>query len=928
MDINTKNIHTLGADEVLKLLQSSREGLSQEEAGERLREYGKNAVKRKANLSWVVILWHQFNNALVWILLVAGFLSFLLGEQRDTTIILIIVGLNAAIGFFQEFKAEKTLEKIRNLVTDSAVVLREGKNTNIDSRLLTIGDVILLSAGDRVPADAYLLDAHDLYTNEFIFTGESKPGKKILGPIVDENISLADKDNMLFMGTSVTRGDARAVVVGIGMDTELGKIANMVNEVPEDETPLQKQIRILGKDVTILALFIGTLVLIAGAYYDLTWYDRFLFALALAVSVVPEGLPAAISVALSLGMKRLLKHNVLAKKLNSVETLASVSVICTDKTGTITKNEIMVTDIVAGSHNFSLGGDGYCPHGAITEYGKILDKEYIDKWEILFRTAALCNDSQIQQKDGKYEVVGDPTEGAMLVAALKYAKGKTEKYGNGREKITALPFSSERMRMSVIYAEKKSGAVNSYVKGSPDILLERCTHIYDPSGIREITDTDKERIKRQNNEMSSHALRVLACAFRELTSIDKNQYESEAEQNLVWIGMMGMIDPPRKDVAVAVKQCQQSGIKVIMITGDYEITARAIARNIGLVIGDHGLIINGRTLDGMSDRELFESVKNNDVVFARIAPAQKLRIATVLKDNDVVIAMTGDGVNDAPALKKADIGIAMGIIGTDVSKEASDMILLDDNFASIVRVVKEGRTIYQNLKKFVHYVFTSNASEFITVIIGVLLQIPAPIVAVQILAIDLGTDVFPSFSLSMEPSEPTVMKRKPFDSNEKVLTAKGAWRIIQIGLIMASGAIVAFILNLKRGGWDFGNKIETDSLLYIQATTVAYAVLSVSQMANLLQSRSESLSVFALGFFRNRYLIFSIFISIGMLLSFMYVPLFQKYLHMRPIGWQDWIAVAVVTIVVFLYEEIRKSGQSDANTHITPPFRKGRLGGN
>jgi len=913
MQTNTQNIHTLDADEVLKLLQSSQEGLSQEEATKRLHEYGRNAVKRKANLSWVVILWHQFNNALVWILLVAGLLSFLLGEQRDTTIILIIVGLNAAIGFFQEFKAEKTLEKIRNLATDSAVVLRDGKNANIDSQLLTIGDVILLAAGDRVPADAYLLDAHDLYANEFIFTGESKPGKKILGPVVDKNVSLADKDNMIFMGTSVTRGNARAVVVGIGMETELGKIANMVNEVREDETPLQKQIRILGKDVTILALFVGTLVLIAGAYYDLTWHDRFLFALALAVSVVPEGLPAAISVALSLGMKRLLKHNVLAKKLNSVETLASVSVICTDKTGTITKNEIMVTDVVAGSHNFSFSGDGYCPQGAITEYGKVLDAEAIDKWEILFRTAALCNDSQIQQKDGKYEVIGDPTEGAMLVASLKYAKGKMEKYGNGREKITTLPFSSERMRTSVIYEEKEFGKRFSYVKGSPDILLERSKYIYDTAGVREMTDADRVNIKRHNDEMSSRALRVLACAYRDVTSLGDGKYEFGAEQDLVWIGMMGMIDPPRKDVAEAVKQCKQSGIKVVMITGDYEITAQAIARNVGLVMGDHGLVINGKTLETMSDKKLFEAIKNNDVVFARIAPAQKLRIATVLKNNNVVIAMTGDGVNDAPALKKADIGIAMGIIGTDVSKEASDMILLDDNFASIVRVVKEGRTIYQNLKKFVHYVFTSNASEFMTVIIGVLLQVPAPIVAVQILAIDLGTDVFPSFSLSMEPSEPTVMRRKPFDSNEKVLTAKGAWRIIQIGLIMAGGAVIAFILTLKRGGWDFGDKIDVDNVLYLQATTAAYAVLAVSQMANLLQSRSESLSVFALGFFKNRYLIFSIFISVGMLLAFMYVPILQTYLHMRPIGWQDWIAVAVTTIVVFLYEEMRKSnnGKTD-----------------
>jgi Ca2+-transporting ATPase len=918
MNTNTKNIHTRSVEEVLKNLETTKDGLSQEEATKRRKLYGANAVKHKVNLSWLVILWHQFNNALVWILLVAAGLALVFGEFRDTTIILIIVAINATIGFFQEYKAERTLDRIRSLATDKAIVVRDGKRIEVDARELTIGDVIYVAAGSRIGADGYLLEAFDLYVNEFIFTGESKPGRKKLGAIAEENISLVDKDNMIFSGTSVTRGEGRAVVTAIGMDSELGKIANLVTEVKEEETPLQKQIRVLGKDVTILALFIGVLVLIAGAYYQISWYERFLFALALSVSVVPEGLPAAISVALSLGMKKLLKDNVLAKKLNAVETLASVSVICTDKTGTITKNELMVTKIVIDRQAYDVSGDGYEPVGKFSCFGRDVENADMINGEKICRIATLCNDAELAHKDGAWSVVGDPTEGALLVAAQKYS-GSLETYAKGFSKLGEIPFSSDRMRMSVIYRNESEDKAYSFVKGSPDILLDMCTMVLRGNDVVPMNEADRAAIRNIYNEMSSKALRVLAFTYRDFDNIAKEEYESNAEKDLVWVGMMAMIDPPRKDVAEAVRQCYESGIKVIMITGDYEITARAIAKQAGLLRNGDGRLISGKELETLTDEDLIKAVKEGEVVFARIAPEQKLRIATVLKANDLVIAMTGDGVNDAPALKKADIGVAMGVIGTDVSKEASDMILLDDNFASIVKVIKEGRTIYQNLKKFVHYVFTSNASEFFTVIIGLLLQIPAPIAAVQILAIDLGTDIFPSFSLSMEPSEPGVMKRKPFNSYERVMDANGAWRLIRIGLIMAVGAVIAFIISMKRGGWDFGDKIETDSLLYIRSTSVAYAVLAMTQMANLLQSRSETLSVFAIGFFKNLYAIGAIIISIGMLLAFMYVPFIQQYLHMSPIMWQDWIAVAIVTCIVFIYEEMRKAGNDEQSEHKPSP---------
>lgn len=900
-----KQTYNLTKQEVLEKFAASEKGLTSTEAAERLRKYGKNVVAKKQSWSWFSLLLNQFNDALVWILLVAGTLAFLFGEYRDTTIIFLIIAINASIGFFQEYKAERTLENIKKLASDKAIVLRDGQRIEIDSALLVPGDVIVLSSGDSVAADAYLLESYDVYTNEFIFTGESKPGKKNTLVIAEENAVLSDIDNMIFMGSSLTRGSAIALVSETGGGTQLGHIANLVSEVKEEETPLQKQMRVLGRDVSILAVFIGSMVMVAGYYYHISWYENFLFALALSVSVVPEGLPAAISVALSLGMKKLLKNNVLAKKLNAVETLASVNIICTDKTGTITRNELMVTNIIAGEDEFTVDGEGYAKNGSFYNFGRKIDPKNFPQLQMILQIGALCNDSGLGEQDGKISISGDPTEVALLVAAGKYDHD-LDSFKKGLKKIDESPFSSERMRMSVVY-QADDGNVASFVKGSPDVMIDLCTHKRNGVEIVLFSEEEKQKVKNSYNAMSKQALRVLAFAERSLDGIEKSEFSVQAEKDLVWVGMMGMIDPPRADVKGAIEECIISGIKVIMITGDYEVTAEAIARNVGLIRHPNAQIINGKMLNELTDEELIAKIFEKEIVFARIEPAQKLRIATALKNSGAVIAMTGDGVNDAPALKKADIGIAMGITGTDVSKEASDLILLDDNFASIVKVVKQGRTIYQNLKKFVYYVFTSNVSEFFTVAIGLLLQIPAPIAAVQILAIDLGTDILPSFSLSMEKPEPGVMKRKPFSSKDKIIDSTTVWRLIRIGLIMSVGAVITFILSMKRGGWDFGNKIDTNSVLYIRSTSATYAVLAMSQMANLLAARSETLSVFTLGFFKNKYAIAAIVISSSILLSFMYVPLLQEYLRMMPITWKDWMAVAIVTLAVFVFEEGRKA---------------------
>ncbi|MFA5993791.1 MAG: cation-transporting P-type ATPase [Parcubacteria group bacterium] len=919
-----KKIYNLSREEVLEKFTSDKKGLTAEEAKKRLAEFGFNGLQKKTSWRWARILWGQFNDALVWILLVAATLASFFQEWRDVIIILIIVAVNAVVGFFQEFKAERIMDQIKNLTTEKAVVFRDGEKKQLDTKFIVPGDVIFVMSGDRVPADGYILESYDFKVNSFIFTGESKARVKRAQIITEMQVSLADMDNMVFMGETIATGEANFLVTGTGMQTELGKIAHMTQEIKETLTPMQEKMRTLGRDVTILSVSIGVLVLIVGQYVHLSLYQNFLFALALAVSVVPEGLPAAISVSLTLGMKKLLKSNVLAKKLSAVETLGSVSIICSDKTGTITKNELTVTKIVVNGEMIDVTGNGYHPAGDFLVGGEKINPQSVNNLELLCRIGTLCNDASLIEKGSHYEILGDPTEGAIIVAGRKF-NGQKDFYALEERKITENPFSSERMRMSVVY---KNAHTNSFVKGSPDVLLELCTHKIIGEEKSLLTSEEKEVIRVMYNQMSEEALRVLAFAYRDLDEVVEehkqreialakplvgkdaviNVLSAEAEKDLVWVGMMAMIDPARAGVGEAISNCKKLGIKVVMITGDYEVTATAIAKNVNLISAQNNYeVINGRTLDALTDSEIFEKVKNKDVVFARIAPEQKLRIATLLKDNGEIIAMTGDGVNDAPALKKADIGIAMGVIGTDVSKEAADMILLDDNFVSIVKAIKDGRTIFRNLQKFVHYVFTSNASELLTVVFGIILQIPSPLTAVQILAVDLGTDLFPSFALGLEPEEPEAKKEGFHKEKQTIMTFAGFRRIMYLGVIMATGAVTAFLWSMLRGGWNFGEKMDASALLYIQSTTAAYAVISMTQMANLLQSRSARFSPFQLGFFKNLYVLGALAISVGMLLLFMYLPLFQKYLHMHPIEWRDWLVVLISFLAVFIFEEARKS---------------------
>ena len=900
METQTKNIYNLAPAEVMQKFSSSPEGLTTVEVQRRIAEFGKNKIEKKQNWKWLKLIINQFNDALVWILLVAALFSILSGDTEDFAVLMAIVLVNALIGFFQEFKAEKILEEIQNLTSDSCVVIRDGKKQEINSELLVPGDIILVASGDAISADGYILEDYQLKINSFVFTGESRPQGKTATLMTQSNVSLGDVENMVFMGETVAVGDGKFIVTATGLNTELGHIAKMTHDIKEELTPMQKKIRDLGKTVTYISIAIAISMFAVGHFMGLSLHEDFLFALALAVSVVPEGLPATMSVALSYGMKKLLENNVLVKRLNAVETLGSVSIICTDKTGTLTRNELMVTKIVVDGKIIEIDGEGYIPKGNFYLNKKLINFGDFENLDLLFKIGTLCNDASLSEESGKYKIIGDPTEGAIIVAGQKY-NAREKFYESGEEKFGEIPFSSERMMMSVVY---KNDIVRSYVKGSPDVLINSCNFKKEGSRISPFTQEEKAKAKELYDSMSAEALRVLAFAYRELKDVDQKDYLKEAESNLVWVGMMAMIDPPRKDAREAIKKCKEFGIRSIMITGDYEITAKAIAEKIGLVPDfRQAQSINGNDLEKIDDAELYQKIMQGVSIFARIAPKQKLRIATVLKENGQTIAMTGDGVNDAPALKKADIGVAMGIMGTDVSKEAADMILTDDNFYSIVKGTRIGRTIYQNIHKIVYYDFTSNASALFAVMLGFLIGLPAPISAIQILAIDLGTDVFPCFALGLEPEEPGKVKSKLED---KILTWPGFFHLTYIGFLMAFFAVAGFFWSLSRGGWHYGVPIHFDTLLYMKSATVTYAVLAMTQMANLIELRNEKLSVFKIGFFKNKLIFIAIFISMSMLLAVMYVPFLKNHLHMSPIDGKDWIMVIGSTLIIFVFEEVRK----------------------
>ena len=861
-------------NKILDEFKTSSKGISQQEAEKRLEKYGLNEIKEEKKISIFQIFFSQFKSPLIIILLAAIILTLIIGKYTDSILISIIVIVNALLGFAQEYKAEKSIEALKKLTSLKATVIRDGNEKRILAKELVPGDIIRLEEGEKIPADARLLETISLETHESALTGESTSVAKETNLIKGKK-SVAEQSNMIFSGTTITKGRGKAVVVRTGMKTEIGKIAEMMQSEKKEQTPLQLTLAKFGKLLGVAVIVICIIVFLTGLLRGNEIIEMFESAIALAVAAIPEGLPTVVTITLALGVTRLVRKNALVRKLHSVETLGCTNVICTDKTGTLTKDEMTVKELFVNNRLIEVTGQGY------SKKGGFLDSTLND-YELLLRVSSLCNNASINHE----KIFGDPTETALLVCAAK-ANLSRENLEQDFPRIYEIPFDSERKMMTTIHKNKDKEI--AFVKGGPKQIIDKCSFYYEDRRIIKLTKSKKEELLNKNREMASKALRILGMAFRELPK--KIKYSAEnIEKELVFVGFAGMIDPPRAEVKDAINLCRKAGIRVIMLTGDQRTTAKAIGIQIGLIDKDDK-VITGTDIMELSDRE-FDNVVKEVNIFARISPSDKIRIVDSLKKYGNIVAMTGDGVNDAPALKKADIGIAMGITGTDVSKEASDMILTDDNFASIVNSVEEGRGIYDNIKKFVEYLLSSNLGEILVIFVAMLIGFPLPLIAIHILWINLATDGLPALALSVDPIELGIMERKPRKKESQIFSKNIILRMMAVGIIMCAGTLALF---------KFYDPIN--NLIYAQ--TMAFSTLMMFQMFNVLNCRSERNSLFKIGVFSNRYLIGAIAISI--LLQIMVIQTrLGTFFKTTPLLLIDWIYVVLMSSTVLIFGEIIK----------------------
>jgi Ca2+-transporting ATPase len=856
--------------DIILELNSSKQGLTQEEASLRLQKYGKNTLERGVKISPLKIFLQQFASPLIWILLSAMVITLILKEFIDFYVIAIVVVANAIFGFWQEYKAEESIEALRKMVSLKATVLRDGHQHDIPAEEIVKGDLVLLEAGDKVPADGRIIEHTNFQTQEAALTGESVPIKKDLRTIA-HRASLGDQKNMVFSGTVVTNGHARALITGVGMRTEIGKIATLLKETKQEPTPIQKDLRHMAFKLTLLVLLVATIMLSVDALMGKDLLSVFKKAVALAVAAIPEGLPAVVTIAFALGVQRMSKRNALMRKLPSVETLGACTVICSDKTGTLTHNEMTVKKIYVDGQVISVSGEGYEPVGQFSEKTQTLLE--------MLKIGALNNNADLEKVKGQYEVVGDPTEGALLVSARK-ARLPLDGLRLQNPRIDEVEFTSERKRMTTIH-QTKAGHM-AYTKGAPEVVLSLCSHVKEGRRVRRLTSDDRARILDANESFASNALRVLGFAYKE---IDDKAPHKDIEKKMVFVGLQGMIDPARKEVKRAIRTCKTAGIKVIMITGDHLTTAKAIAKEIGI----HGKAIAGVDLQNINLDKEVEHIG----IFARVNPEDKLRIVEALQKKGHVVAMTGDGANDAPALKKADLGIAMGITGTDVSKEASDMILADDNFATIVSAVEQGRIIYDNIKKFVVYLLSSNIGEVLTLLVATVLGLIDPLTAKQILWINLATDLLPATALSIDPKEPGVMKRKPRNIHEKIINKSRVGLMAIVGIIMMAGTLFVF-------------EMYNPELNRAYAQTMAFTTLVFFQLFNVINQRSETQSIFKLGLFSNKWLIGAIAVSVILQVAAVQLSIFNTLFDTIPLTLVDYAIAAAVGSSVLVIGEIIK----------------------
>jgi P-type Ca2+ transporter type 2C len=835
------------------------DGLSSNEAERRLNKYGLNHLEKKKKISSFKIFMEQFNDFIIWVLIGATIISGFMGERADAITILIIVIMNAILGFIQEFKTEKSLEALKELTAPTAKVMRDGKLQVINAENVTIGDIIILESGDRVPADCYVVDGEGIMVDESLLTGES------VG-VIKQSMG-SGKSGEIYMGTIVLTGKAKAKVINIGMNTEMGKIAGMLQEIESEKTPLKERLTSLGKILVFACIIICSVVTVTGIIRGKDTYEMFLLGVSLAVAAIPEGLPAIVTVALALGVSRMLKRNALIRKLPAVETLGCTSVICSDKTGTLTENNMTVKSIYINNKQYNL------------------DNVKLPENKMLKKVFTYCNDCSFDfnERSMNKVLMGDPTETALVKSFFK-DKDELRRFMEKGSRIYEIPFSSDRKLMSVIIKENLKDTC--YMKGAPERVINKCKYILEDGEVRLFTENHREAILRVVEGMSLRALRCIAAAYK-----DANISKSNAVENdMIFVGVAGIIDPPRKEAKDAVLKCKLAGIRPVMITGDHKNTAYAIGKELGILRGSDE-IMTGDEIDRLNDKELVNAVKKISI-FARVNPNHKLRIVSAFKRNNQIVAMTGDGVNDAPAVKEADIGISMGISGTDVTKEASSMILLDDNFSTIVAAVEEGRIIYDNIRKFIRYLLSCNLGEVLTMFIASLLNMENPLLPIQILFVNLATDGLPAIALGVDPPDTDIMSERPRPKNEKIFARGLKNKIIIRGSLIGLCTLLTFKLG------EFYNMDLTT------CRTLTLCTLILSQLFHVFECRSEKHSIFQIKLFTNMYLFGAVSVSVIMLLCIIYLPFMQIIFHTVSLNVGQWCIVLFFSSIISMINSI------------------------
>lgn len=868
--------HEMHENNVAKQLKTNIEhGLSSKVVQSKQKQFGWNELEGREKQSLLLLFFNQFKDFMVLILLAATLLSGLLGEYIDAIAIMAIVTLNSFLGFFQERRAEKSLHALKQLSTPQISVLRDGKWMKKPAKEVVVGDILKFSSGDRIGADMRIVAAHNLEIEESALTGESVPTPKKTDPLPSNKNSLGDLENMAFMGTMVTRGHGVGIVTAIGMKTAMGQIADMIQNAEVVTTPLQRRLEQLGKILITVALFLTILVVFVGVAHGHDLYTMFLAGVSLAVASIPEGLPTIVTVSLSLGVQRMIKQKAIVRKLSAVETLGCASIICSDKTGTMTQNKMTVTHLWSAGTTWTVSGTGYIPEGSFYLQEELVEPQQQKYLHQLLSFGLLCNHAEILKKDKEFIIDGDPTEGALLVAAMKAGMSRKElmqDYTIEKE----YPFDSKRKMMSMVIKDKQQRRF-VITKGAPDVLIQRSKAIQWDKECRSLNAKEKQAVLTEVDMLAEKALRTIAIAYRPLYEDPVKLSEEVIENNLIFLGLQGMIDPPRPEVKEAVKECREAGIKTIMITGDHVVTAKVIAHELG-IFHNKSMVLDGQSLDQMTIEDL-QAVAESVSVFARVSPEHKLMIVKALQKKGHIVAMTGDGVNDAPAIKSADIGIAMGITGTDVAKEASSLVLLDDNFATIKAAIKEGRNIYENIRKFVRYLLASNVGEILVMLFAMLLSLPLPLVPIQILWVNLVTDGLPAMALGLDKPEEDVMKRKPRHPKEGVFARRLGWKVISRGFLIGVVTLIAFIIIYYRNPAD---------LPYAQ--TVAFATLVAAQLIHVFDCRSEH-SVLSRNPFGNQYLLWAVIFSFAMMIAVIYVPVLQPIFHTVSIAKLDWLLI-------------------------------------